>query len=87
MKKIQIILTLVTIIVMVSCTDARKEKMFNYNNEFKVEMYSGGQLVREWISTGKVNSEDGSDGYYFKDKSTGKLVEVTGDIVITNLIY
>lgn len=67
-----------------SCTNAEKEKMFNYGNEFKIEMYSGGVLVRSWISTGKVNSEEGSDGYYFEDKSTGKLVEVSGDIVITN---
>lgn len=67
-----------------SCTDSSREKMFNYGNSFKVEMYSGGKLVRSWISTGKVSAESGSDGYYFKDKATGKLVEVSGDVVITN---
>lgn len=84
MKKLFILLMTISTIFMVSCTDAKQEKLFNYGNEFKIEMYSGGQLVRTWISTGKVNSEQGSDGYYFKDKATGKLVEVTGDVVITN---
>lgn len=81
MKKITIILL---VVVLSGCTDSTKEKLLNYGNEFKVEMYSGGKLVREWVSTGKVNSESGSDGYYFKDKKTGKLVEVSGDVVITN---
>jgi hypothetical protein len=30
-----------------------------------------------------VYSEEGSDGYYFEDKATGKVVEVSGDIQIT----
>jgi len=84
MKKGSVLLVVIATLFMVSCTDSKREKLFNYGNEFKVEMYSGGQLVRSWISTGKVNSEQGSDGYYFKDKATGKLVEVAGDIVITN---
>jgi hypothetical protein len=36
-----------------------------------------------WISSGKVQSEENSDGYYFNDKKTGKLIEVTGRMVIT----
>ena len=68
-----------------SCTDANRSKLFGYGNQFKVEMYSGGQKVREWTSSGKVLSEEGSDGYYFKDKDSGKLIEVAGDVVITKL--
>lgn len=66
-----------------SCTDADRAKMGGLGNKFKVEMYSGGVKVREWISTGKVHSETQSDGYYFNDQKTGSLVEVSGDIVIT----
>lgn len=84
MKKVSFLLVSISFVLLSGCTDSRREKLFNYGNEFKVEMYSGGQLVRSWISTGKVNSEEGSDGYYFKDKATGKLVEVAGDVVITN---
>lgn len=85
MNKINLLLVAISFVLLSSCTDSKREKLFNYGNEFKVEMYSGNKLVRSWISTGKVSSEKGSDGYYFKDKSTGKLVEVTGDIVITNV--
>ncbi len=68
-----------------SCTDAELSKLGGYGDEFKVEMYSGGQKVREWTSSGKVLSEQGSDGYYFNDKDSGKLIEVSGDVVITKL--
>jgi hypothetical protein len=84
MKKVKFVFLLTLSLLIFSCTDSTQEKLFNYGNEFRVEMYSGGQLVRSWTSTGKVSSEEGSDGYYFKDKATGKLVEVSGDVVITN---
>jgi len=83
MKKITLFIILS--VFLFGCTDAKRSKLTNYGNEFSVEMYSGGELVRSWTSSGKVNSEQGSDGYYFKDKHTGKLVEVAGDIVITNI--
>lgn len=68
-----------------SCTDAKRAKVGGLGDQFKVEMYSGGKLVREWTSTGKVSIEEGTDGYYFKDKDTGKLIEVSGDVIITKL--
>lgn len=67
------------------CTSAEWSKVSSYGNEHTVEMYSGGQLVRSWTSTGKVLSETNSDGYYFTDKETGRLIEVSGDVVITRL--
>jgi hypothetical protein len=66
-----------------SCTDASKARLTGYGGEYKVEMFSGGQVVRTWFSSGKVQSEEKSDGYYFNDKASGKLIEVAGDIVIT----
>ena len=81
--KLTVAATLITLITLNSCTDAIKAKMGGYGDDHKVEMYSGGKLVKEWVSTGKVQSESDSDGYYFNDKETGKLVEVSGDIVIT----
>lgn len=67
------------------CTDAGRAKMGGYGSTFKVDLYSGGKLVQTWTSTGKVLSEESTDGYYFNDKVTGKLVEVTGTLVITKL--
>ena len=84
MKKI-IFAALLTLMLSTSCTDASWEKKTNYGNNFKVDLYSGGQLVRSWISSGKVSTEEKSDGYYFKDKDSGKLIEVSGTVVITAL--
>ena len=41
-----------------------------------------GNTVRAYHSLGKVVSESGSDGFYFKDRASGRLVEVSNNIVI-----
>jgi hypothetical protein len=79
------ILCLTCLVFALGCTDAEWDRTLNYGTHFKIEMYSGGKLVREWTSTGKIDSEKHSDGYYFRDKETGKLVTVSGDVVITAL--
>lgn len=83
MKKLIVIP--VVAFVLASCTSADRAKLGGYGSEFRIEMYSGGVKVREWVSAGKVESESNSDGYYFKDKESGKLIEVSGDVVITKL--
>jgi hypothetical protein len=70
--------------VLFSCTDASMSKIGGYGDKFKVEMLNcDGTVAREWLSSGKVQSEENSDGYYFMDSKTGKLIEVTGRIIIT----
>ncbi len=67
-----------------SRTDATRSKVYGYGSEFKVEMINcDGSVACTWISSGKVQSEANSDGYYFNDKETGKLIEVTGRLIIT----
>ena len=69
-----------------SCSDAQKAKRLGRGSEFRIEMLNcDGTVARSWISTGKVRSEQNSDGYYFMDKATGLLVEVTGSIIITQI--
>ena len=69
-----------------SCSDAQKAKRLGRGSEFRIEMLNcDGTVARSWISTGKVRSEQKSDGYYFMDKATGLLVEVTGNIIITQI--
>jgi len=76
---------LVSVLIVVGC-DAKLSKMTTMGTECKIELLDcSGNVVRAWTSTGKVLSEETSDGYYFKDKETGNLVEVTGTIVITSL--
>lgn len=69
-----------------SCTDAYKSSWGGLNNEHKVELYSGGKIVKTWTSTGKVNATEHSDGYYFRDKKCQCNVEISGDIVITRIV-
>lgn len=83
MKKISFILCL-SVLLLASCTDARKARIGGFNDEFSVELVNcEGEVYREYTSTGKVLSEESSDGYYFKDKKSGKLIEVTGNLIIT----
>jgi len=66
---------------MVSCTDAEKSKLGGYGDTFTVKVL-GPDTVITYHSTGKVISEQNSDGYYFTNRDNGKLVEVSGNVII-----
>jgi hypothetical protein len=81
MKKIAL---LITAVVAFGCTDAEQSKMGGLGDKFSVELVNcDGTITHKWISSGKVLSENGSDGYYFMEDKTDKLVEVTGTLIIT----
>ena len=82
----KLILLSFMILFTISCSDAKKAKIKGRGSEFRIEMLNcDGAVARTWISRGKARSEQNSDGYYFMDKSTGLLVEVAGDIIITQI--
>lgn len=84
MKKLIFILTLS--IMLISCTDAKQAKLRSYNDSFKVELVNcDGTVTHSWISTGKISSEENSDGYYFLDSKTGELIQVSGSIILTRI--
>jgi hypothetical protein len=62
-------------------TESSREQFGQYwaDEEARVTCYSGGEVVYDGFSTGKVRSEANSDGYNFKDSHTGRLREVSGD--------
>lgn len=68
-----------------ACTSAERKKMGAYmsGQGALIEVRSGGFLVESYVSTGKVQSESNSDGYYFTDEATGTLREVSGDVTIS----
>ena len=82
-------ITLLTIIIgpmlMISCTGANKAKRESRGKPHKVTLYSGGKAIQEWITEGRVKSAQNSDGYYFMNDATGRLIEVSGDVVIESL--
>lgn len=74
-----------TLIVLLSgCSDAARSKLSNRltGEEASVKCYSGDLLIYDGVSTGKISTEQSSDGYYFREKSSGDLVEVSGNCVI-----
>ena len=82
MKYIKTSILVILAAALVSCSDADRAAFFAYGQKHHVTLYSGGKIVREWHTTGKIENEANSDGYYFNDDETHKLVAVSGTVVI-----
>ena len=67
--------------LMSSCTDAELGKLGGYGDTFTVKVL-GPDTIITYHSTGKVISEQHSDGYYFTNRENGKLIEVSGNVII-----
>ena len=68
---------------MVGCKDADVQQLNALGSRHKITLYgASGTVIQTWESTGNVSNESNSDGWYFKDEKTGKLVEVTGTLII-----
>jgi hypothetical protein len=66
-----------------SCTDATMSKLSAIGSAHRVQCFSGGKVIYDGITTGRIQNEEHSDGYYFEDSQTRKLVQVNGDCLIT----
>ena len=81
MKQTLVLAVVALSMMMTSCTDAEKSKLGGYGDKFTVKVI-GPDTVITYHSTGKVESESHSDGYYFTNAATGKLIEVSGNVII-----
>jgi len=63
------------------CTDAYFGKLKSLGNSAHVRCWSGGQLIVDTTSSGKIHSEANSNGYYFVERSTGEMIEVDADCI------
>jgi hypothetical protein len=81
MKKTSMAL-LVCCLMFSGCMSAQRSQLLGIAKDYKVTLYSGGTAVKEYVSSGKVLTEQQSDGYFFTDKSTGKLIRLSGTMVI-----
>jgi len=79
MKTLFIIATFITL---AGCTDAFRSQFAAFGEPAHVVCYSGDLAIYDGYSTGKVSSPKNSDGYQFRDRETGVLVEVSGNCVI-----
>lgn len=69
-------------VALMGCTDAQRAKIGGLGSEAHVKCWSGGVVIYDGYSTGKVSNEEHSDGYYFRDRADGKLKEVSGNCII-----
>lgn len=79
----RLILALIVIVTAASCKDATQAQYNALGKEHLIYQYSAdGAVINKWTSTGSVSNEANSDGWYFEDSATNKLVEVTGTVTI-----
>jgi len=83
MKKLFFIIGIVGLTAFTSCKDSETAQFSALGKPHIVTLYGlDGKIIKQWESTGSVSNESNSDGWYFEDKATGKLIEVTGTLVI-----
>lgn len=88
MKKLLLTTILTTILLTTGCSSFQNsmEKMGKgmSSSDYIVIMYSGGEVVNWWYIKDKiVNTEEGSDGYFWIDDN--RLRRVSGDVVIEEI--
>lgn len=65
------------------CKDSDTAQFQARGKKHRITLYgSDGVVIKKWESTGGVSNEAQSDGWYFMDAATGKLVEVAGTLII-----
>ena len=71
-------------LILAGCTDAEMAALGALGDSGTIICYSGGQVIYDGKSTGKILTETNSDGWLFRDAATHQLVRVSGDCVIRN---
>jgi hypothetical protein len=66
------------------CTDAERAGISALGSAADITCYSGGVVTYHGKSTGKVSTTQGSDGWEFRDATTGRFVRVSGACVVLN---
>ena len=71
-------------VVALACSDASVKQWTTIGSPAHIKCLSAGVVLYEGDSTGKVKSEKDSDGWFFEDALSGKLIRVSGDCLIVN---
>lgn len=71
--------SIIAIGMLAACTDAQQAHIGAIGSPARITCYSGGHLVLDDFSTGKVANASESDGYEFKSVTTGRLQQASGD--------
>ncbi len=71
------------VFIVCSCSNADIAAMNAWGQRHHVKCWSGGIVIYEGHTTGKIENERQSDGYFFQEQESGKLVGVSGNCLIT----
>ena len=73
---------LICIFTLSACTSAERSKIQSLGTNHHVRLFSSdGKVIGEWWTDGITHNEENSDGLYFTDSATGKLVRIEGTII------
>jgi len=72
------------LLALLACTDTERASWKAVGEPGHITCYSGGQVIFDGQSTGKIETENHSDGWKFMDAKNNRLVRVSGDCVIRN---
>lgn len=75
---------LVGLFMLAGCQAADRAQFYAYGDDAFITCYSGGNVIYEGWSDGKLKAEEHSGGWYFMEKGTAHLVRVSGDCVVRN---
>jgi hypothetical protein len=83
MKKLILLFAIIATLFS-SCKDSEVAQFSALGKHHIISLYAtNGTVIKTWESTGNVSNEEHSDGWYFEDLDTGKLVEIAGTMIIT----
>ena len=71
-------------LLLAGCSDANVAQFTSIGSTATVTCYSGGKEIYKGHSTGKVHTEEHSDGWYFEDAASHRLIRVSADCLIEN---
>ena len=70
--------------MMIGCTDGERGKIVAIGKPGHIECWSAGIKFYEGESTGKIQTEEQTDGWFFVEKGTDNLIRISGPCVIRN---
>lgn len=76
---------IVSVLALAGCTDATMAHWSQFGDESHIQCFSGGQVVYDGNSTGKVQASKTGAGVFFKEKQSGKFVRLYADCVVKSL--
>lgn len=86
MKKISLLICITALLCGSGCSDRTRAQFSALGQPHMITLYAAnGNIIKQWHTNGKVGSAHSSDGYEFQDKDTGRLVQVSGTVVVDTL--